>query len=109
MSDLERLYTLAEACEALQITEADVSRPERWLRDQVRRLKLPFYKVGRSVKLPESTLDAVRKDMRRADTRQLSSASFEMPTASGRDPSTEKALKMLAELEQAAKARRKKR
>lgn len=67
MSDLERLYTLAEACEALQITEADVSRPERWLRDQVRRLKLPFYKVGRTVKLGQEALDAIHRDMRRAD------------------------------------------
>lgn len=61
MSELEPLFTYAEAAAELQITEADCADPSRWVYEKVRAHKLDFVRCGRTPKLPLRSVKALRE------------------------------------------------
>jgi hypothetical protein len=92
----EKLYTLTEAAAAQQVTANDVRDPARWVREKVRALRLPYVKIGRVVKLPHSTLFALRAATTHADARSQV-VDVKMPRAgAGRSASTLRALERVA-------------
>ncbi len=84
MPQFEKLYTIAEAAEALQVTVQDCANPERWLRNKVRELGLPYVKVARTVKLPAESVEALRASMLRSDRKPAQADIFLGESVGGR-------------------------
>lgn len=89
MTQLEPLFTYAEAAAELQITEADCADPSRWVYEKVRVHKLDFVRCGRTPKLPLRSVKALRELITcrytsgNVKTADLPTITFEGPSLSG--------------------------